>query len=488
MRLGEKRKRQTYVLKKIKSEGKRSRSEIKRSLNLQEDEDLNEYLIQNGTFKDKVTTLALHVAKGVERAAGYKAVEQEMKELLRYAEGSNSNAAIFALSSVVDLLVHSIGAKVEGEEFVHVRKRLLEILRDKLSSEFIKRRVLVLIKKLMEANLLPVQTFSLLTEFARDKTLFATIGTLISAVYEKSAPEERDRIALNLVSQFKSGGRGASASAAVNTLRLLNTLFFSKKMAEEVFSAIVKRLDAMLRTKKEGGRKVFKFCSDVFEERNYKLIFEMVKGINRVLSSLPEDSIESLVEYQSFLFKAVYLNSFRISYETLLLLFKMRNKKAGLEKSYVRTLYDYIWKYKYHGIADAQKSRVLNLVLETVGEDGDLNRNRAVLKRVVKHGYCVDLQGRYAEGVLMVASEMFREKKELRALFLQREHGTREEEPLDPAVLKSKTFFEVHLLKRSYDRNVCEAAETLLSGQYVKVHDVFAEEDDGLSAVLNCTV
>lgn len=374
------------------------------------DAELTEFILTEGTFKDKITVMTLVII----REQDEKALKQLMA-ILENIEGGDK--AYLAITHAVKILEYYIECKTEPateEEKENIlekpephtfcafiertgfTKRLTEAISKQMASPFLKEKLVILIKSMVEKDILSGQIIDILMDTAEvqiDKEIMLIFSYIIKNRKIQLISILRDRITQTILyhKNFRKVKYFVTLALTLNrTEWILEDADYKVYVVPLIkgFSAILKRAHEEVdnpRIKNKSGTAV---------------ISSLLKGLLRFIkwqktvSSLTENYTAELFKDVGYIiFKLAYNDNTRYSLPALNILETANNTE---KINYSRVLGDTIRKYIY--LNDLSRCEILNKAVNIPG--------REVQSKVVHSAYHAPIGSKYPLGCMMVSHEV----------------------------------------------------------------------------------
>lgn len=414
------------------------------------EEELDTFILKEGTFKDRVAAAVLAILKRRDARA--------VDMLLRISsEPKGGDKSHFAAAQALKVVEYYNAAKSENPEDEVVsfldkqqfQQRLTGALRTQLTEGFLKEKTIKLLESLVEKNVMAVEATNLLMENTTEETGTVTFNfleevrrlgrhDLLQVVKEKIVQD---------ILNHKNPKRIKHIMHLALVLRKKEWVSTPKEYKNYIlplihgYSASLQRVYETVTAEEEKGKEKLSTVSSVLT--GLGRFFEWGQSI--------APKAEAAEQMQKFMKKCGHIIH-RLAYHhntqvSLLALGILETASALAESSYAKVLADTVKKYTY--LDEIQRCEILNKAANTPTPE--------VIESTVKSSYLAKVGGKYTLGCLMVISEA---------------HPGLQEKAAPNSVLHIIRA-GLHLQKRSYDPEVASSSAQLLRGQPISAYNLW---------------
>lgn len=425
------------------------------------DDDLNSFILQEGTLKDRVSAMSLLAIK--ERN------EKAARMLLSMAaEERGGDKSFLALTNAVKVaqyyeeckkdvddsktdkkdktnLLQLNGKKEESQlfcEFIHkinFVKGLFEAISAQMSSSFLRTKIAVLLRTLIEDNTLAVHAVNILMDHT-DITITRETEKIIEILVEKENKRLLDIIKEKIVQGILyNRNRSKIKHFMALVLSIHRDQWFSTP--QEYKEYIVPLIRGYISELKKFHEEINN--PKVKNKHGFSGLASLLLGLFRFIQwerVLPADTFKEtraskiMSDAGYIIFKMAYHENTKYSFPALNIL-EAVNDVTPI--NYARVLADTVKKYIY--LNELSKCEVLNKAVN--------QPEKEVQEMIIKSAYHSEINGKYSLGCEMVTQECV-------------------PEPINR--------IGYYLLQRSYDKEVSAAAKDLLQNKPIKVYNIWS--------------
>ncbi|KAH9386692.1 uncharacterized protein NEMAJ01_1588 [Nematocida major] len=413
------------------------------------DGELTEFILNEGTFKDKVAAMTLMT---IQEQDG-KALNQLMS-LLESSEGGDK--VYLAITHAVKIADYYLECKKEAENpaadtestpdarkfclFIEKSlfvKRLTEGISKHMASPFLKEKLMILVKNMVETDTLSEQMVGIMLDAADvqvDKEILLIFSHIIKHRKMELISILRDKITQTIVSHRNP----KKVKYFVTLALLLNKSEWVQEDADYTAYVVplIRGFMSLLKTvQEEIGNPQIK------AKTSASVLSSLLKGLLRFINwqkTIPSLKMcytsEILKEVGYIIFKLAYNDNTRYSLPALNLL-ETANETEKI--NYSRVLGDTIRKYIY--LNDLSKCEILNKAVNMPAQE--------VQVKVVQSAYHAPIGSKYPLGCMMVTQEAGQS-------------------------LKNRAGYV--LLSQSHDPELADTAEKLVRGESISVYNIWS--------------
>ncbi|OAG32023.1 hypothetical protein NEDG_00498 [Nematocida displodere] len=402
------------------------------------DDELNGFILKEGTFKDRLNAMTLVTIKELDETAA--------KQLLSIAETEGGDKSYLALTYAIKIISYydAVVKEEESSPFVafidKIRfvKRLTDAFRLQMASPFLQKKVAMLIKNLVSSDILAVQMVDLLIE-VNDSSMQKETLAVIDLIIKKKNFTLLDIIKEKIVQTVLYHKNLKKTKTMMTLAHHLTRKDWVRKPEDykEYIVPLIRGYTAMLKKLYEG---MYSPRPDpTIRISSVKLVLD---GILRFLlwerflpaGFLPETRVSKFVKECGYMiFKLAYHDNTKYSFPALTIL----EIASETEKiNYVKVLIDTVKKYIY--LNETPRCELLNKAIN--------QKDPEVQDRIVKSSYIYQIGGKYPLGCQMLAHECC-------------------------PTFQSRLGLMLH--RKSYDPDVSKNAEALLRGDTIEVYNLW---------------
>jgi hypothetical protein len=389
------------------------------------EEDLNNYIRDEGTFRDRVAALSLELLKNPSASRA--------RELSRLAKEDNGDKSLYALKYLVKIVLEAQEEGMEELKKVFDEKELASefvlALEQKMRSPFVGKSAIHFVEKLIGRGVMGQQILSMLLDLPSLELAQETRRIVQKMVRERE--EVRGLVVRKLCREIVSK-RSAKD-------RVKGALFISTGLPASLFKGERKEMEGMFRSLERHLR------NGLEKKEPETLFIKCVSGgISWLCSEAGRETVEPFFTHANYLvFRCACHKNSQVSLNGLRVLERVHS--LGIKVNWTKTLVDSISRHILS--KEDVKASLLNLSLDIPSAD--------LIDRVIKSCYVVDLNGVYTEGALILISE---NRKVLRERGDKTVHGE-----------SSSIRLGLFLLAKSFDKEVSSKAAALIRGESLEV-------------------
>ncbi|KAI5172920.1 hypothetical protein NEFER03_1926 [Nematocida sp. LUAm3] len=430
------------------------------------DEDLTGFIIHEGTYKDRVTAMALigikeknpHVIKTLldlcsEENGGdkaYLAITYAVKIATYYSECQkeleNTKKEDKRITKILNPNREEEPTDIkEPEEFISfiekIRfiKRFTDAINIQMSSPFLKQKLIILIRSLIEAQVLPVHMVNILMEHV-DFSLLKETEKIISFLIAEKKTDLLNIIKEKIIQSVLYHKNPRKVQLGMSFVLCIPQKFWfsgGKEYKEYVIPLI------------RGYAQTLKSICDEINNPNVKTkqgftaLGPILSGILAFIQweeLVPKNELSSSPAQKFFkdhgymIFKLAYHDNTKYSMQALTIL-ETINEHSPI--NYIKVLADTIKKYTY--MDEINRCEILNKAVNQSSIE--------VHSKVISSAYHAEIGGKYVQGCSMVIQE---------------------------CVPETKNRIGLLLLRKSYDKDIASTATAILTGQPIPIHNLWS--------------
>ncbi|KAI5189121.1 hypothetical protein NEMIN01_0287 [Nematocida minor] len=425
------------------------------------DSELTEFILSEGTFKDRITALALVIIKDQDGRA--------LNQLLDLAETENGgDKSYLAITHAVKILEYYKECKSESEKrkepadeneendenenkqesvdssefcaFIEKTafiKRVPEVIARQMGSSFLKGKLTILIKSMIEADTLSGQMLDILMDAADveiDREIMVIFGHITRTRNYKLIHILRDKIVQTILyhKNLKKVKYFVTLALAINRTEWILESADYKVYIEPLikgFLSVLKKVYEEIDNPKLKNKAGTSVLSSVL-----KGLLRFINWQKTVPSLEKNYTTEIFKDFGYIIFKLAYNENTKYSLPALNIL-EVANETEKI--NYARVLGDTIRKYIY--LNDLSRCEILNKAVNVPGKE--------VQSKVVHSAYHTPIGSKYPLGCQMVSQEAGADFSEKMGYVL---------------------------LCKSHDKEVAQAAKKIVAGESIPVYNIWS--------------
>ncbi|KAI5191944.1 hypothetical protein NECID01_1712 [Nematocida sp. AWRm77] len=400
------------------------------------DEELTEFIFNEGTFKDRVTAMTLLTITETD----YKAAMQ-LLEIAEEIEGADK--AYLAITHGLKVAKYYEACKKEGAaeglnekdakfvrfiEDIGFMRRLTGALRAQSSSPFLKTKIIQVLKGMMTSGTLEIEATNILMD-AIDPTVEKEITSVIEALAENKKTNLLVIVKEKLVQIIAHHKNTKTVYCAMSVaFAIKKSMWYSTQ--KEFQECVVPMMEKYCQILKD----FYTEASGKKEQKSLKGLGNTLRGLFRFLlwekefhTEGKEQALPELIEQHKYIiYKMAYHENIKYSLPALNILECMHDMDPKI--NYPAVLVDTIRKYIY--AREIEKCEILNKAL---------NQKKAeVHSKVISSSYITEIGGKYVQGCHMVISECVPEFSQRLGMMLHRKSYSPEIAQTAHALLQNK--------------------------------------------------